>query len=60
VDLTDLPGAGIGSRVVLWGRDDSGAVLSVDEVARYCDTISYTLMTGILPRVPRRYSGDEA
>ncbi|WP_163649166.1 alanine racemase [Modicisalibacter sp. 'Wilcox'] len=55
VDLTDLPDAGIGSRVVLWGRDDSGAVLSVDEVARYCDTISYTLMTGILPRVPRYY-----
>ncbi|WP_136068773.1 alanine racemase [Modicisalibacter radicis] len=55
VDLTDLPGADIGSRVVLWGEDPSGARLSIDEVARHCDTISYTLLTGILPRVPRRY-----
>ena len=57
VDLTDLPEANIGSEVVLWGRSQHGALLSVDEVARYCDTISYTLLTGILPRVPRRYHG---
>ena len=60
VDLTDLPEAGIGSRVTLWGQDPDGARLSVDEVARHCDTISYTLLTGILPRVPRRYRGGEA
>ncbi|XKE44686.1 alanine racemase [Halomonas organivorans] len=57
VDLTDLPQAGIGSEVVLWGRASNGEVLSVDEVARHCDTISYTLLTGVLPRVPRRYHG---
>ncbi|PRY72640.1 alanine racemase [Halomonas ventosae] len=57
VDLTDLPEAGIGSKVVLWGRAANGALLSVDEVARHCDTISYTLLTGVLPRVPRRYHG---
>ncbi|SHE37558.1 alanine racemase [Modicisalibacter ilicicola DSM 19980] len=57
VDITDLPEAAIGSRVTLWGRDPGGEVLSVDEVARHCDTISYTLLTGILPRVPRRYHG---
>ncbi len=34
-----------------------GSVLPVDEVARYCDTISYTLLTGVLPRAPRRYHG---
>lgn len=56
VDVTDIPEADIGSEVVLWGRSRHGAVLSVDEVACYCDTISYTLLTGILPRVPRRYS----
>lgn len=55
VDITDIPEACIGSEVVLWGRSRHGALLSVDEVARYCDTISYTLLTGILPRVPRRY-----
>lgn len=56
VDLTELPEAEIGSEVVLWGRAANGAVLSVDEVARHCDTISYTLLTGVLPRAPRRYN----
>lgn len=60
VDVTDLPEATIGSEVVLWGRARNGAVLSVDEVARHCDTISYTLLTGVLPRVPRRYHGGSA
>lgn len=57
VDLTELPEADIGSEVVLWGRATGGELLSVDEVASYCDTISYTLLTGVLPRVPRRYHG---
>ena len=57
VDLTDIPEADVGSEVVLWGRAASGEVLGVDEVARHCDTISYTLLTGVLPRVPRRYHG---
>lgn len=50
VDISHLPDAGVGSEVVLWGRG-----LGVDEVARHCDTIGYTLLTGLLPRVPRRY-----
>lgn len=57
VDVTDIPDAAIGSEVVLWGKAQNGEVLSIDEVARYCDTISYTLLTGVLPRVPRRYDG---
>lgn len=57
VDLTRLPTADIGSEVVLWGTSRHGSELSVDEVARHCDTISYTLLTGVLPRVPRRYNG---
>jgi alanine racemase len=60
IDVTDVPDAAIGSEVVLWGKANSGEVLSVDEVARYCDTISYTLLTGILPRAPRRYHGRSA
>ncbi|MDN7133064.1 alanine racemase [Halomonas sp. MC140] len=55
VDVTDVPDAAIGSDVVLWGRAQNGEVLRVDEIARYCDTISYTLLTGVLPRAPRRY-----
>ncbi|ALM51644.1 alanine racemase [Halomonas huangheensis] len=56
VDLTHLPEADIGSEVVLWGISRFGGELSVDEVAQYCSTISYTLLTGVLPRVPRRYN----
>ncbi|PMR73194.1 alanine racemase [Billgrantia endophytica] len=55
VDITELPEAGTGTEVVLWGNASNGEVLSVDEVARYCGAISYTLLTGVLPRVPRRY-----
>ncbi len=57
VDITDIADADIGSEVVLWGRAATGEVLEVDEVARHCEAISYTLLTGILPRVPRRYHG---
>ncbi|WP_251978868.1 alanine racemase [Salinicola avicenniae] len=52
VDISDLPDAGVGSEVTLWGDG-----LPVDEVAAHCDTIGYTLLTGVLPRVPRRYQG---
>lgn len=51
VDLTDIPHANIGSRVELWGRK-----LPVSEVAQWCDTIPYTLLTCLTPRVPRYYS----
>jgi len=53
VDISHLPDADVGSEVVLWGRG-----LSVDEVASHSDTIGYTLLTGLLPRVPRRYHED--
>lgn len=47
VDLTDLPEAGAGSAVILWGEG-----LSVDEVALAAGTIGYELLTGVAPRVP--------
>ncbi|MGO2414634.1 alanine racemase [Cobetia crustatorum] len=52
VDITGIPEAEVGSRVVLWGKG-----LDVNRVAASCDTISYTLLTGVLPRVPRFYHG---
>lgn len=55
VDLTDLPDAGIGDEVELWGKH-----LPINEVARVCETIPYTLVTGITRRVPRRYQGAAA
>ncbi len=49
VDLTDHPGAGIGSEVEFWGPR-----LSIDRVAAACGTIAYELMTGVTERVARR------
>jgi alanine racemase len=47
VDLTGIPNAGVGSRVVLWGDG-----LPVEEVARAAGTISYELLCARAPRVP--------
>ncbi|SRR5258706_7928326 len=47
VDLTQLPGAGVGSEVTLWGEG-----LPADEVATHAGTIAYELFCGVAPRVP--------
>ena len=46
VDLTPIPAARIGSKVVLWG-----AGLPIDEVATAAGTIGYELMCAVAPRV---------
>ncbi len=46
VDITAIPGAQVGSRVVLWGRG-----MPVDEVAEACGTIGYELMCALAQRV---------
>ncbi len=51
VDLTDHPGAGLGSHIELWGPR-----LPVAEVAARSGNSPYRLLTG-LKRVPRRYLG---
>jgi len=47
VDLTHLPQARVGSKVVLWGRGNP-----IDEVATAAGTIGYELMCALAPRVP--------
>jgi alanine racemase len=64
VDLAQLPQAGIGSEVTLWGRAGgaevaregaaAAPVLSIDEVARAAGTIGYELMCALAQRVPVR------
>jgi alanine racemase len=49
VDLSALPQAGVGSRVVLWGEG-----MPVEEVAHAAGTVSYELMCALTPRVPVR------
>ncbi|MGS0740584.1 alanine racemase [Glaciimonas sp. GG7] len=46
VDLTQVPGAHVGSDVLLWGNG-----LSVDEVAHAAGTIGYELLCAVAPRV---------
>ncbi|NYT65793.1 alanine racemase [Alcaligenaceae bacterium] len=48
-DLTAVPQARVGSKVVLWGRGGP----SVDEVAHASGTIGYELLCAVAPRVPR-------
>ncbi|KIA81720.1 alanine racemase [Chromobacterium piscinae] len=48
VDLSHLPQAGIGSRVELWGPQ-----VPIEKVAACAGTISYELMSAVMPRVPR-------
>ena len=52
VDLTPVPGAGIGSDVTLWGRAAGGTVLPIDEIALAAGTVSYELMCALAQRVP--------
>jgi alanine racemase len=47
VDITELPEAGVGSAVTLWGEG-----LPVDEVARSAGTVGYELLCAVAPRVP--------
>lgn len=49
VDLTDVPVANVGDRVILWGGH-----LPVEEIAARADTIPYELMCGLSQRVKYR------
>jgi alanine racemase len=46
VDLTNVPGAHVGSKVTLWGRG-----LPIDDVANAAGTIGYELMCAVAQRV---------
>jgi alanine racemase len=47
IDITHVPGAGIGTPVTLWGEE-----LPADEVGAAAGTISYELFTRLTARVP--------
>jgi alanine racemase len=49
VDLSNCPGAGVGTPVTLWGEG-----MPVDEVALSAGTIGYELLCALAPRVPVR------
>jgi alanine racemase len=57
VDLSPVPGAGLGSEATLWGCGPGGAVLPIDDVAQAAGTIGYELMCAVAPRVTVRVAG---
>jgi alanine racemase len=52
IDVTDVPDAQAGDRVVLVGGA-GGAAVFADELARWCETIPYEMLTAVARRVPR-------
>ena len=54
VDLTDVPGASVGDEVILWGGAGE-AMISVNDIARLAQTISYEMLCTVGKRVPRMY-----
>ena len=60
VDLTPLPGAGVGSEATLWGRGPAQSLLPIDEIARAAGTVGYELMCALAARVPTRAVEDAA
>ncbi|HEV8112811.1 MAG TPA: alanine racemase [Planctomycetota bacterium] len=56
IDVTHVPGAKVGDVVTLIGTDD-GETISVDDVARRADTISYEVVCAVGKRVQRTYVG---
>lgn len=52
IDVTDVTGAAVGDEVVLWGQSGE-AMISVNEVARIAQTISYEMLCTVGRRVPR-------
>ncbi len=54
VDLTNIKDVEVGAYVECWGDN-----LAASEIAPYCETIPYTLFTGITRRVHKVYCDDE-
>ncbi|HTW89320.1 MAG TPA: alanine racemase [Candidatus Binataceae bacterium] len=54
VDLTEVPDARAGDEVILWGVS-GGETISVNEVARLAQTISYEMLCTVGRRVARVY-----
>lgn len=52
VDITGLEDVEAGEAATLVGRD-GGAEITIDEVAELAGTISYEILTGFTPRLPR-------
>jgi alanine racemase len=57
VDITGVPNVSEASRAVLMGEDGRDQI-TADELAKLSGCIPWEILTGISPRVPRRYLND--
>ena len=58
VDVTDIPNVKPGDTAILLGRQGD-EVITADDLARLCNTISYEILVNISSRVPRVYIGGD-
>lgn len=60
IDVTDVPEAGPGDRVLIMGKEgrDSRIEVRAEDHARAAGTIPYEILTGVGPRVKRAYLED--
>ena len=59
VDVSRVPNVRSGDEAVLIGRQQKDEI-SVTELAAWCDTVPWEILTGISYRVPRVYRGEHA
>jgi alanine racemase len=56
VDITGVLDVGLGDTATLIGTDGEDRI-TLDEVAGLAGTISYEVLTGLTPRIPRIWKG---
>ena len=59
IDVTDIPAAAAGDRVLLMGREPGGGEVRAEDHARAAGTIPYEVLTSVGKRVPRIYLTEE-
>jgi alanine racemase len=52
VNISEIPNVSLGDVATLIGSDQDEQI-TVDDVAEQADTISYEILTGLSPRLPR-------
>ena len=59
VDITDIPQAQVGDKVLIFGEDELGQYLSPEELASSGDSIIHELITCLGPRIQRIFIYEE-
>lgn len=51
VDVTEIENIKIGDEVILWDNEH----ITIEEIAKKCNTINYEILCDISKRIPRKY-----